>query len=87
MRNKIQDSLNTENGPGEKESRQVRPGMDKAFDPKNNYNSLQMAQAGSTVVKELGGASSGFSLTPESRPSASVVEAEKHNPKVAVKKQ
>jgi hypothetical protein len=40
----------------------------------------------STVVKELRSASSGFSLTPESRPSVAAVEAEKHNPKVAGKK-
>jgi hypothetical protein len=46
-----------------------------------------MAQAGSTVVKELRSASSGFSLTPELRPSAAAVEADKHNPKVAGKKQ
>jgi hypothetical protein len=39
------------------------------------------------VVKELRSASSGFSLTPESRPSASAVEADKNNPNVAVKKQ
>jgi hypothetical protein len=37
-------------------------------------------------VKEIRSASSGFSLTPESRPSAAAVEAEKHNPKVAGKK-
>jgi hypothetical protein len=87
IRNKIQDSLKTENGPGHKESRQVQPGMAKALDPRNKNNSLQRAQAGSTVVEGLRSASSGFSQTPESRPSAAVVEAEKHNPKVAGKKQ
>jgi hypothetical protein len=87
MRNKVRDSLKTENEPGHKESRQGQPGMDKAFYPRNKNNSLQRAQAGSTVVKELRSASSGFSLTPESRPSAAAVEAEKHNPKVAGKKQ
>jgi hypothetical protein len=87
MRNKIRDSLNTENGPGHKESRQGRTGMAEALDPRNKKNSLQRAQDGSTVVKELRSASSGFSLTPESRPSVAAVEAEKHNPKVAGKKQ
>jgi hypothetical protein len=86
MRNKIRDSLKTDNGPGHKESRQVQPGMAKALDPRNKTNSLQRAQAGSTVVKELRSTSSGFSLTPESRPSAAAVEAEKHNTKVAGKK-
>jgi hypothetical protein len=38
-------------------------------------------------VKELRSASPGFSLSLESRPSAAAVEAEKHNPKVAGKKQ
>jgi hypothetical protein len=61
--------------------------MDKALDPRNKNNSLQRAQAGSTVVKELRSASSGFSLSLESRPSAADVEAEKQNPKVAGKKQ
>jgi hypothetical protein len=42
-----------------------------------------MAQARSTVVKELRSASSGFRLKPESRPSAAAVEPEKHNPNVA----
>jgi hypothetical protein len=37
------------------------------------------------VAKELRSASSGFSLKPESRPSAAAVEAENHNPKVAGK--
>jgi hypothetical protein len=87
MRNKIRDSLKTENGSGHKESRQGRPGIAKALDTRNKNNSLQRAQAGSTVVKELRSASSGFSLTPESRPSASALEAEKHNPKVTGKKQ
>jgi hypothetical protein len=61
--------------------------MAKALDPRNKNNSLRRAQAGSTVVKELRSASSGFSLSPESRPSAAAVEAEKHNPKVAGNKQ
>jgi hypothetical protein len=39
------------------------------------------------VVKELRSASSGFCLTPESRPSAAAVEAEKHKPKVSGNKQ
>jgi hypothetical protein len=86
MRKKIRDSLKTDNGPGHKESRQGRPGMAKDLDPMNKTNSLQRAQDISTVVKELRSASSGFSLTPESRPSAAAVEAEKHNPKVAGKK-
>jgi hypothetical protein len=86
MRNKILDSLKTDNGPGHKESRQGRPCMAKALYPRNKTNSSQKAQDGSTVVKELRSASSGFSLTPESRPSASAMEAEKHNPKVAGKK-
>jgi hypothetical protein len=87
MRNKIRDSLKTENGPGHKESRQGRPGMAKALDPRNKNSPLQRSQAGSTVAKDLRSASAGFSLTPESRPSAAAVEAEKHNPKVAGKKQ
>jgi phage terminase small subunit len=57
--------------------------MAKALDPRNKNKSLQRAQAGSTVVKELRSASSEFSLSPESRPSTEAVEAEKHNPKVA----
>jgi hypothetical protein len=57
--------------------------MAKALDPRNKTIFLQRAYAGSTVVKELRSASSGFSLTPESRPSAAAVEAEKHNTKVA----
>jgi hypothetical protein len=61
--------------------------MANALDTRNKNNSLQRAQAGSTVVKELRSASSGFSLSPESRPSAAAVEAENHNPKVAGKKQ
>jgi hypothetical protein len=56
--------------------------MDNSLDSRNNNKSLQRAQAGSMVVKELKSASSGFSLSPESRPSAAAVEAEKHNPKV-----
>jgi hypothetical protein len=61
--------------------------MAKALDPRNKNNSLQRAQAGSAVVKELRNASSGFSLTPESMPSSAAVEIEKHKTKVAVKKQ
>jgi hypothetical protein len=80
MRNKIRDSLKTENGPGHKESRQGRSGIDKALDPRNKNNSLQRSQAGSTIVKELRSASSGFSLSPESKPSAADVEADNHNP-------
>jgi hypothetical protein len=64
MRNKIRDSLKTENGPGHKESIQGRPGVAKDLYPSNKNNSLQRAQAGSTVVKELRIASSGFSLSP-----------------------
>jgi hypothetical protein len=60
--------------------------MAKDLDPRNKTNLLQRVQAGSMVVKELRSASSGFSLTPESRPSAAAVEAEKRNPKVAGKK-
>jgi hypothetical protein len=60
--------------------------MSKALDPRNKKNALQRAHAGSTGVKELRSAASGFSLTPESRPSAADVEAEKNNPKVAGKK-
>jgi hypothetical protein len=55
--------------------------------PRNKNNSLHRAQTGSTAVKELRSSSSGFSLSPESRPSAAAVKAEKHNPKVAGKKQ
>jgi hypothetical protein len=87
MRNKIRDALNTDNGPGHKESRQVQTCMAKALDLMKKKNSLQRAQAGSTVAKELRRASSGFILTPESRPSAAAVKAEKQNPKVAGKKQ
>jgi hypothetical protein len=47
----------------------------KAFDTRNKTNLLQSIHAGSTVVKELRSASSGFSLKPESRPSAADVEA------------
>jgi hypothetical protein len=61
--------------------------MDKDLDPRNKNNSFQRAQSRSTVVKELRSASSGFSLSPESRPSAAAVEAEKHNPNVTGKKQ
>jgi hypothetical protein len=57
--------------------------MDKDLDPRNKTNSLQRVQAGSTVVKDLRSASSGFSLKPESRPFAAAVEAKKHNTKVA----
>jgi hypothetical protein len=39
------------------------------------------------MVKDLRSASSVFSLSLELRPSAAAVEAEKHNPKVAGKKQ
>jgi hypothetical protein len=60
--------------------------MANALDPRNKSNSLQRAQVGSTVVKELRSASSGFSLTPESRPSVAAVEAEKHTLKVEVNK-
>jgi hypothetical protein len=60
--------------------------MAKALDPRNKTNSFQRAQAGSTLLKELRSASSGFSLTPESRPSTAAVDAEKHNPKVVAKK-
>jgi hypothetical protein len=86
MRNKIQDSLKAENGPVNRESRQGRPDMAHDLDPMNKTNLLQWVKVGSTAVKELRSASSGFSLTPESRPSAAAVEAEKHNPKVAGKK-
>jgi phage terminase small subunit len=55
------------------------------LDTSNKTNLFQRVQAGSTVVKELRSASSGFSLTPESRPSAAAVESEKHNPKVTGK--
>jgi hypothetical protein len=73
MRHKLQDSLKAENGPVHREPRQVRPGMAKDLYPRNKTNSLQRAQAGSTVVKALRSTSSGFSLTPESRPSAAAV--------------
>jgi hypothetical protein len=63
MRNKIRDSLKTENGPGHKEPIQDRQGMAKALHLRKKNNSLQRAHAGSTVVKELRSASSGFSLT------------------------
>jgi hypothetical protein len=86
MRDKIHDSLKNNNGPGHKESIQGRPVMAKDVDPRNKTNSLQMAQAVSTVVKDLRSSTSGFSLTPELRPSAAAVEAEKHNPKVAGQK-
>jgi hypothetical protein len=61
--------------------------MANALDPRNKNNSLQRARARSTVVKELRSASSGISMSPESRPSAAAVEADKHNPKVTGKKQ
>jgi hypothetical protein len=61
--------------------------MANYLDPRNTKSSFQRAQALSTVVKDLRSASSGFSLTPELRPSAAAVEAEKHNSKVAGKKQ
>jgi hypothetical protein len=82
MRNKIRDSLKTENVPGHKESIQGLPGMAKALDPSIKTSSLQRVQSGSTAVKELRSASSGLSLTLESRASAAAVEVEKHNPKV-----
>jgi hypothetical protein len=59
--------------------------MAKDLDPRNKTNSLQRVHTGSMAVKAFRSASSGFSLTPESRPSAAAVEAEKRNPKVAVK--
>jgi hypothetical protein len=61
--------------------------MTKDLDPRNKANKLQRVQSGSTLMKGLRSTSSGFSLTSESRPSAAAVEAEKHNPKVAGKKQ
>jgi hypothetical protein len=60
--------------------------MSKDLDPRNKNNSLQRAQAESTVVKELRSASSGAHLSPKLRPSAAAVEAERHNTKVAGKK-
>jgi hypothetical protein len=57
--------------------------MAQALDPMNKTNSLQRVLSGCMMVKELRSASSGFSLTPESRPSVAAVDAEKHNPKVA----
>jgi hypothetical protein len=57
--------------------------MAKDSDPRNKTNLLQRVQAGSMLVKELRSTSSRFRLTPEPRPSAAAVEAEKHNPKVA----
>jgi hypothetical protein len=86
MHNKIRDSLKAENGSVHRESIQGQPVMDKALDTRNKTNSLHSIQAGITLAKELRSASSGFSLTPASRPSAASVEAEKHNPKVAGKK-
>jgi hypothetical protein len=59
--------------------------MAKDLDPRNKTNLLHRDQAGSMVVKDTRSSSSGFSLKPESRPSAAAVEAEKHNPKVAGK--
>jgi hypothetical protein len=85
MRNKIRESLKAENGSVHRESRQGRPGMAKDLDARNKANQLQRVQAGSTVVKEHRSASSGFSLTPELRPSAAAVEAKKQNPKVTGK--
>jgi predicted pyridoxine 5'-phosphate oxidase superfamily flavin-nucleotide-binding protein len=85
MRNKIRDSLKAENGSVHRESRQGRPGISKDLDPHNKANQLQRVQAVSTVVKDLRSASPGFSLKPESRPSAASVDAEQHNPKVAKK--
>jgi hypothetical protein len=61
--------------------------MAKYLDPRNRANQTQKVQVGSTVVKELRGVSSGFSLKPESRLSAANVEAEKHNPKVVGKEE
>jgi hypothetical protein len=55
--------------------------MANYLDPCKKTDQSQRVQDGSTVM-ELRSASSGFSLTPESRPSAAAVEAEKHNPKV-----
>jgi hypothetical protein len=75
MRNKIRDSIKTENVPDHKESIQGRTGMDNALNPRNKNNPLQRAQAGSTVVKELRSTSSGFSLIPELRSSAAALEA------------
>jgi hypothetical protein len=85
MRNKIRDSIKAENGSVDRESRQGRPGMAEDLDPSNKTNSLQRVQTGSTVVKDLRSASSGFSLKYELRPSAAELDAEKHNPKVARK--
>jgi hypothetical protein len=61
--------------------------MAKVLDPSNNKNLLHSFQAGIAVAKELRSSSSGFSLTPESRPSAAAVEAKKHNPKVVGKRE
>jgi hypothetical protein len=85
MRKKIRDSLKAENGSVHGESRQGRSGMAKDLDPRNKANQTQKLQAGSTVMKELRSASSGFSLKPELRLYAAAVEAEKHNPKVVGK--
>jgi hypothetical protein len=85
VRNKIRDFLKAENGPVHRESIQVRPCMAKDLDPHNKTNQSRRVQAGSTVVKEIRSASSGFSLKSESRPSTAAVEAKKHNPKVAGK--
>jgi hypothetical protein len=74
-------------GAGHKESRQRQRGMAKALDPGNKNNSLKRARIGSMVVEDIRSASSEFSLSPELRPSAAAVEDEKHNPKVAGKKQ
>jgi hypothetical protein len=82
MRNNIRDSLKVENGSVHGKSRQGRPYMAKDLDTRNKDNQtkkVQKVQAGSTVVKELRSASSGFSLEPESRLSAASVEADKHN--------
>jgi phage terminase small subunit len=61
--------------------------MAKDLDPRTKATQSQKVQAGSTAVKELRSASSGFSLKPESRLSAAAVEAEKYNPKVAGKEE
>jgi hypothetical protein len=61
--------------------------MDKDLDTDNKANKKQKVQAGSTVVKELRSASSGFSMKPQLRLSAASVESEKHNPKVVGKEE
>jgi hypothetical protein len=61
--------------------------MGEDLDTRNKANQSQKVQDGSTVAKDLRSASSGFSLKPELRPSAAAVEAENHNPKVAVREE